>query len=271
VAACLAVSGCAGGLDTLTSHKYRKNLWEHPYATLFVTPDAMEVLRTSEDGEDRAAAMRRLKEPKQHGGTDAQQDEVMQILTQSATADPRPVCRLAAISALGTFRDPRAAPVLSAAYYTVTNNAAPAGKVVTAKQPFSQEVVTVIRCRALTALGQTGQQSGLEALTKAATDPVPETASETDKQEARDVRVAAVRALSAYPASVPAATALVQVLRTERPGPLRNRANDALVTITGKDLPPDPDQWQAVLDASGGTLPMPNPGVIQQVGAWFKP
>jgi hypothetical protein len=268
----LAVSGCAGGFDTLASHKYRKNLWEHPYSTLFVTPDAAEVLRKSEDGEERADALRRLKEPKQHGGTDAQQDEAMQFLTQAATADARPMCRLAAIATLGTYRDPRAAPVLSAAYYAVSNNdPAPSGKAIPSKQPFSQEVVTVIRCRALTALGQTGQQSALEALTKAATDPVPEAASETDKQEARDVRVAAVRALSAYPASVPAATALVQVLRTERPGPLRNRANDALVTITGKDLPPDPDQWQAVLDSSGGKLPMPNPGVIQQVGGWFKP
>jgi hypothetical protein len=267
VAVCLAACGCANTIDTLSSRKFRHNFWERPYDTLFVTPDPVTVLRTSDDGEERAKALRRLKEPRQNGGTDAQQDEAIQFLTTAAVNDPRAVCRLAAIQALGTYTDPRAVQVLEAAYEGVTPD--PSGK--PGKHGFPPEEAAVIRCRAVASLGQTGQPAAVAVLARAANAETPENTSETEKQELRDVRVAAVRALGNFPANYQAATALVQVLRDDRAVALRHRANDSLVSITGKDLPPDPEQWQVVLQQSGGNLTPPEPDVIRQVGGWFKP
>ena len=48
-----------------------------------------------------------LHEPSQNKGSAAQQDEMITLLSDIAAKDPAPNCRLQAIRALGTFKDPR--------------------------------------------------------------------------------------------------------------------------------------------------------------------
>src|SRR5262245_1620762 len=89
----LTASGCATFIDDITARDFRVRNLVH-------RQDPMTVLRTSTDGDLRAQAMQRLKEPLKNRGSQAEQDEIVQFLTESATTDPRPVCRLAAIEAL---------------------------------------------------------------------------------------------------------------------------------------------------------------------------
>src|SRR5438270_8175486 len=108
------LSGCAGPgfWDDVTSRDFH-------FKSMFASsPPPIAVLRESTDGDARAKAMLALKEPRANGGTEAQQDEAVQILTRAAVADPQPLCRRSAIQALGRFRDPRAVPALMQAYET---------------------------------------------------------------------------------------------------------------------------------------------------------
>src|SRR5436853_1666446 len=104
-------------MDTLTSRKFRKDPW-NTTVHLIQPEDPLVVLRADppRDGDERAKAMRRLKEPIETGGTQPDQDEVVELLARTATSDPSPLLRLAAIDALSRFRDPRAAGVLMYAY-----------------------------------------------------------------------------------------------------------------------------------------------------------
>src|SRR5205823_6730811 len=85
-----------------------RSIWE--------SSDPMTVLHESKDGDERAKAMRGLKEPRANGGNDVEQDRVIQALTQAAVNDPQPLCRLAAVQTLGRFTDPRSVQILIAAY-----------------------------------------------------------------------------------------------------------------------------------------------------------
>src|SRR5713226_8215250 len=107
---CLCACGCAGFWDDVTSRDFT-------WSGMFNKPNPLLVLRDSSDGDKRACALRALREPKQYGGSDAEQDAIVNILTTAATTEKQPLCRLAAIGALGHFKDPRSVKGLSDAFY----------------------------------------------------------------------------------------------------------------------------------------------------------
>ncbi|HUR55673.1 MAG TPA: hypothetical protein VMZ71_16165, partial [Gemmataceae bacterium] len=263
----LGSSGCAGTWDTLTSRRFRNE----PFTTMgkMVNPeDPMVVLRNPHrDGDERAKAMRRLKEPLGANGTQQDQDEMIDLLGRTATADASPVLRLAAIEALGRFDDPRAANALMYAYQNAhgraDNTPAPAPEIqqagaggrrapverfalTTGPTGFSPDTVAVIRCRSLESLGKTNKPDAAKFLAAVATEPPPA----QESADEREVRLAAVRGLSKcrQPESV---VALAHVLSKEvgKDAAVVGRAHDGLVSLTGKKLPPDPQQWSQVVQA----------------------
>src|SRR4051812_41835059 len=69
----LLLCGCTGFWDKVTSRDFE-------FKTLFAKPNPFVVLRDSTDGDQRAEALRALREPKQNGGTDQDQETVVKIL-----------------------------------------------------------------------------------------------------------------------------------------------------------------------------------------------
>jgi HEAT repeat protein len=223
-AVCLGASGCANFWDDVTSRDFT---WKG----MFNKPNPLVVLRDSTDGDQRAKALRALHEPKQYGGSDTEQDAVLNILCTAAATEKQPLCRLAAIQALGHFKDPRALRGLTDAFYN-------AGA-------FSGETVSVIRCQALTAMGETGNPAAVELLARVVREP-PAEGPELEKQQTLDVRIAAARALGKF-SHYQATEALVRVMQTERDVALRDRAYESLQVATGKKLPPDGKEWEQLL------------------------
>src|SRR5262249_55482411 len=70
----------------------------------FVHETPRVVLQSSTDGNKRARAFADLREPKQYGGTQEEQDVVVRILITAASHEPQSWCRLKAIEALSTFK-----------------------------------------------------------------------------------------------------------------------------------------------------------------------
>jgi len=106
-AACLSQAGCTGSTwDDMTSKEFSFKGW------FAKPPDPLTVLRDDSDGDHRARALRALSEPKVHGGTDAEQDAIVQILSTAAAGERSAYCRLAAIQSLSTFKDARVVPRL---------------------------------------------------------------------------------------------------------------------------------------------------------------
>src|SRR5439155_15508631 len=103
-------AGCANVWDKITSRDFSIKEWYSP-------PDPLIVLRDSTDGDKRAEAFRSLKEPKQTGGTDADQEAILLILSTAVKSERTALCRLGAIEALQSFKDPRAVKALEEAYY----------------------------------------------------------------------------------------------------------------------------------------------------------
>ncbi|HEV3143529.1 MAG TPA: hypothetical protein VGZ47_06545 [Gemmataceae bacterium] len=241
-----AALGCqSGGIwDDIKNREFR-------VLDVFNRQDPMTVLNTSTNGDDRAKAMRKLKEPLQNGGTQEQQDKMMQILTESATTDNRPLCRLAAIDALNKMKDPRATPALIQAY----NNAS----------AFQLDVAKAIRVDAVTGLGTRTEPDAVALLIRAATDPGIEIApqsvqpvsflrdknrpsqdADVEKALARDIRLAAIRSL--VESRSPKATEALIPLLGEKDIAIRDRAQEALEAITGrKGIPAEPKAWQEAL------------------------
>ena len=265
--------GCAGTWDVVSSHKFRDN----PLSA-FRSEDPMTVLRTRIEGNERADAMRRLKEPAANGKTPQEQDEALQVLGAAATSDPSPIVRTAAIDALGRFQDQRAVKLLIAAYHQADGLAtdpvrgggggvqqAAAFRSADATDPlsllgpagFEPAFVNTLRSRTVTALSKTGQPEAVTFLAGvAASGPAkPGEASTVD----RDVRAAAVRGLGTV-RSREAVAALGRVLQDEagRDVVLAQNAHEGLVQLTGKNLPPDPAQWAPVIQAGGDVAPPPN-------------
>ncbi len=307
----LGLTGCAGDWETITSHRFRDGMLEHPFATmqtLWVVEDPMLVLRTDppRDPDERAAAMHRLKEPIYNHYTQDDQDIIVNILAKTATSDYSPVLRLEAIGALGRFKDPRVAGILMTAYQTAHGRKAfdpappqpqpivvtagmSAGRAPTAtgnkptaydltRSPtgFQPEWITAIRCRTLEMLGRTNRPEAAEFLAAVAggagTDIAPE------GSEDRDIRLGAVRGLGLcrHPNAV---RYLAQVLNQStsvspniQDTAMIGRANEGLVRLTGKKLPPDAQQWNAVV--KGEIVIAPEPGwweeAIVQVSGWMK-
>ena len=209
-------AGCSTTWDEVTSRNFHmRSIWERS--------DPMIVLHESTDGDARAKALRALKEARANGGSEVEQDRMMEILAQSAVSDPQPVCRLAAIETLGRFTDPRAVQVLGAAF-----DAAP---------QLPREVAGAVQSAALTALGNTKQHSAIAILVNTATKPLPADAVDRDRNQARDTRLAAVRALKNFDGSPEVAAAMAQLIRTEKDPALYDRAHETYVKITGREPP----------------------------------
>jgi HEAT repeat protein len=267
--------GCANTWDAMTSKAWR----DAPFKRTFSSEDPMYVLRNKVEGDERAKAMRRLEEPASHGGSTAEQDEVLQILGDAATKEPSPVVRTAAIDALGRFKDPRVVRLLVAAYYQAEGQV---GKAVNAPADPVQQVglsresldvvglnvptgfppvfIATIRMKAVAALAATKQPEAVSFLAEVATRK-PDTP--TDEPN-RDIRIAAIRGLTAM-RQKGCVEALAQVLAAEKGKDVAvvGTAHTGLVDLTGKQLPPDPDQWTKV--AQGGVEIVPEPNMLQRV------
>jgi hypothetical protein len=231
LAAC-ALCGCASFWDDVTSREFKFKDMFKP------APDPLWVIRNSTDGDKKSKALESLTEPLQHGGNQQQQDVIVKLLVQSVTSDPQPLCRLAAISTLQHFKDPRAAQALIDAYERASYF-----------QRDRPDAMETIQEQALQALGVNGNPVAVDLLVRILKAP-PGTGPSGDKQNDLNQRIYAARALGHFP-QYQAAEALVSVLRTEQDVALRNRATESLCAITGKDLPANAEAWSEFLHKSG--------------------
>ncbi len=244
------LTGCTGAFEDM------RDSWNDYWNK----PDPMKVVMTTDSGDRRAKFLACVKEPAQHGGSQKDQDDAVNFLVLVATKDPSPTCRLQAIRALGTYKDPRAVSALEASYYQATS--------------FPAETNNLIKQHALAALGQTNSPTGRKLLLDVARAGAPE----LDKQERQltlDERLAAIRSLQNYRDAEVTQT-LVNILKTEKDVALRDRTHQTLEVVTGKHLPTDtPALEQAVLPAMA-TSPAPvnqaqptatsQAGTIRQLG-----
>ena len=297
VVASLALTGCAGMWDTLSSRRFR----DEPYATtkkFWVPEDPLVVLRASppRDGDERAKALLRLQEPLAIKLTQKDQDEVMDILSRAATIDPSPYIRLAAIAALTKFQDQRVAGILVVAYQNahgrpdgvadpvmadpvVQQAGGFAGRTPTSMREsllplstptgFPPETVSAIRCRAAESLGRTNNPEAVRFLATVATSK----AEVSIQGDNREVRLAAIRGLG-HCRQPEAVVALAQVLANEKQKDTAvvGRAHDGLVRLTGKHLPADPEKWNEVVQAGVVLAPEPTfiDNAVQTAAAWVK-
>lgn len=234
----LGLAGCANFWDDVTAvNAYRWQL-------LFDRTPPLTVLAESKDGDLRARAIRALKEPLEHGGTQQDQDMMMELLASAARTEPQTVSRLAAVEKLGEFKDPRASKAVIEAFYERNN--------FSNKDP-------VVRIAALKSLAKIGDPAAVETLTEAlARDPD------------RDVRLTAADGLGRFQ-NYQATQALVRVLKEEKDVALRHQATESLQQITGQDLPPKAEAWEAFLQqapASGYAARNTNPFV--KLTSWIQ-
>jgi len=230
----LGLGGCANFWDDVTSRDFA-------VSSLWTKPNPLVVLAESSDGNKRAQALRSLQEPAQHGGAQKDQDAIVQILTAAATSESRALCRLAAIKTLSTFKDPRAGEALDRAFLDTTQ--------------FLPETNNVIKQQALAALGKTGSPLAQRRLILVANEPPPAAdTNEVEKQQKMDLKLTAIRALGKYNHYEVTET-LVKVLKTEKDVGVRDRAQESLVSITGKRLPADAKSWETYLHQEGGPPP----------------
>jgi HEAT repeat protein len=227
---CAGLSGCAGFWDDVTSKDFT-------FKGMFVTPDPLVVLRDSNDGDKRARALSTLGEPAKHGRTQEDQDTVLKILVTAASSEKQALCRAAAMQSLGKIKDQRAVDGLVNAYYAVG-------------EKYQPDTASVLRCHALTALGETGNPAAVEHLVLVLRQPKAK-GPDQDQRLTMDERIAAARALGHFKHQQ-ATEALVTILKTEKDVALRDRANEALVAATGKELPPDAAAWDTYIQSAGG-------------------
>ncbi len=250
LAAVLGLAGCGHFWEDVSSRSPEggfRNDVAFKWHLLFRHDDPLVVLRDSRDGDMRARAYRELKEPKQHGGTDKDQEAMLKILATGATKERSPVCRVAAIEALGTFKDPRAADTLNEAFYAPVNFGD--------KNP----VVRMAVVRSLTASSDTKVAHTLaEAMLR---DP------------AIDVRIAAAKGLAKFPSSE-STTSLLKVLQSEKRDEiaLRFEANQSLIEITGKkDMAPRAEDWEQYFRQVAANPPPPKePRSWLRPASWFQ-
>jgi hypothetical protein len=226
---------------------------------LFVKPDPLQVLQTSTDGDHRQKALRRLSEPKEHGGSDADQELYVRILCMAANTEKHAICRLAAIQTMAKFKDPRIVdgmgkdvPGLKQAYYTASS--------------FNPDTAHMLKCAVLKSLGETGHPSGVEVLVNALRQPPVEGAS-VEVQRVMNERITAARALGHFK-QYQATEALLQVLVKDKDPAVRNRAHDSLCQATGKDFPPDAEIWAEFLH---NPQPTPSDNPLHKLVNWFAP
>ena len=248
--AAMALSGCANFWDDVTSRDFH-------FKEFFSKPDPFLVLRDSDDGNRRARALRELKDPKEHGGSDHDQEVVINILTAAATTERQPLCRLAAVEALGSFHDPRAVHALQEAYYNAANFPKGKGASGITEGPFggsavSSPLVLQIKCQAIASLGNTENPEAIGFLVNILkSPPASKEAAEGERQQTMDERIAAARALANFK-DYKAIEALVHTSQTERDVALLDRAHDSLEACTGHKFPPDTQDWGPILRPDAG-------------------
>lgn len=284
--------------DAVTSRKFR----DEPFKTVghVISPeDPMVVLRADppRSGDERAKAMLRLKEPSRNGGTQQDQDQIVEMLERTATSDSSPVLRNAAIAALGRFEDERAPRALMLAYQKADGRTeqqlktGPAavlaiGGLSAGRAPtrpgiemaqlagptgYAPDTVAALRCRCLESLGRTHRPEAARFLAAVAgaggADIAPAGSDDVE------VRQAAVRGLGQC-RQPEAVAALAQVLSAEagKDPPLARGAHAGLVRLTGKKLPPDPQVWNEVVQAGVTIAPEPTwaENVMQNAMFWEK-
>ena len=201
-----------------------------------------------------------MQEPKQTGGTDKDQDFVVQVLTLAAATERVALCRLAAIETLEKFQDPRTVKALEDAYYRATS--------------FPAETASIIRCRALEALGKVGHQEAIPILVKVLREPpVAEQSTEAEKQQKTDERTAAARSLGRYKGHA-AAEALVAVMKTEKDLALLDCTYASLQAATGQHFAADAKLWDEYLHNAGRDLQdgvVPEQGIVGKLSEMVIP
>jgi len=293
--------------DAVTSRKFR----DKPFKTVgqvIVPEDPMVVLRADppRSGDEQAKAMHRLKEPLRNKGTQEDQDQIIDLLARTATADGSPVLRYAAIETLGRFEDPRVFAILMLAYQKADGEpdaklqppkpldskielaagGRSAGRLPThitedpsslrSPSGYAEDTVAALRCRCLESLGNIRTPEAARFLAAvvgaAGADVAPPGSNDGE------VRQAAVRAL-AQSRQPEAVVALAYVLNTEaakvgadKDPTLIHTAHQGLVRLTGKKLPPDPQQWNEVVQAGVTIAPQPNwvEDKVQSAVYWMK-
>ena len=283
----LLSAGCAHTWDTLTSQRFR----DAPFTTLrhLIQPEDPVVVLLADpprSGDERASAWQRLGAERFHQCAPEQQVQLWHMLEHDAAREASPWVRLSAIQALGRLPDPRRVGVLITAYhqadgypegYLPPTSASPpnsavhtgtsAGRLPTrvghdplstlsGPRGFPPEWSNAIRCRALEALGQTQSVEAVRFLAAVA-GAYPDNA--VPGADERDVRLAAIRALSRC-RQPEAVDALFHVLKNNTHSTdtaLLHRTHEGLVRLTGRDLPPDPQSWQEVLQTGVTLAPEP--------------
>jgi hypothetical protein len=244
----LGLCGCAGFWDEVTSNDF-------DVSDFFNRPNPLLVLKESTDGDKRAQALSTLREPKQNGGTDQEQDFVLTLLVTAASNERQPLCRLKAINSLGHFKDPRAVKGLEDAYYKAVN--------------FPTDTAATIRCQAITAMGETKNPEAVRLLVRFVGQK-PVEGTEQEKRQNLDERIAAARALGNFQ-QYQATEALVVVLQRDKDVALRDCAHDSLKTITGKDLPADAKAWEAFLHENvGKDVVVKEETSFGKITGWFQ-
>jgi hypothetical protein len=239
--------GCATFWDDVTSHNFHmKDLW--------TKEDPLIVLRDSNDGHKRSVALAKLVEPTAKDGSKEEHELYIKILTKAATEERDPLCRLGAIRALGTYKDPRAARVLEDVYQQ--------------RLPFTPEHNTVIRQQALACLVETGNPDSRSLLIRVARSPSgPADSSLTDRQQTQDERLTAIRGLAKY-GQADSIETLVYVLEKEKDVALHDRAYESLKMATGKKLPDDAKAWREMMQ--NPQLARQEPSMLERVMFWNK-
>lgn len=265
----MSATGCATFWEEVWS---RERDWS--YATGWGKPSPLVVLDKSTDGARRADALLALKEPLQNGGNAQDQEVHLNILEAAALGiynrdrdgdKDEPLCRLAAIRALGKFRDPRAARILEEVYQQPARN--PDLPTQQHSLPFTPDNNNMIRKEALVALENMRDEKARHLLIRVARQPGPPAdASQVDAQQTQDEKIVAIRALGKY-RQQECADALVYVLKMERDVALRDRALSSLEEMTGRKYPAAFEAWQGE-----EIRPQPNSdnNFIQRVGGWFS-
>ena len=215
----VGLGGCASFWDDVTARNFK-------FKDLYTRKDPVSVLNTSDDGDERAKALRSLTEPRARGGTEVEQQRTIEVLSRAAISEPQPCVRIAAIETLGKFQDPRAVPALTNAYE--------------AANQLTGDAAANVRCLALTSLGQMHRPEAIRYLVRVAQTETPPDAPERDRQQARDCRLAAVRALGHFEHSREVGEAMARLLQTEKDVALRDRATETYVAVTGTQPPATP-------------------------------